>query len=118
MNERDKTRLQDMLDAARTAIKFAQGRTRRDLDQNDLLLFGLVRAVEIVGEAASRVSLETRVQYPGIPWKAIVGTRNKVIHNYVSVDHDILWDTVQVDLPGLIAQLEEIVRLPDNEQGS
>lgn len=70
------------------------------------------------GKAASRVSLETRVQYPGIPWKAIVGTRNKVIHDYVSVDHDILWDTVQVDLPGLIAQLEEIVRLPDNEQES
>jgi uncharacterized protein with HEPN domain len=75
---------------------------------------GLVRAVEIIGEAASRVSAETRAQYPGIPWKAIIGTRNKVIHDYVSVDHDILWDTVQVDLPGLIAQLEEILSEPDN----
>ena len=114
MNERDRTRLRDMLDAARKAIQFTQGRARADLDRDDLLSFGLVRAVEIVGEAASRVSPETRAQYPHIPWKAIIGTRNKVIHDYISVDHDILWDTVSVDLPELIAQLEGILNPLEN----
>lgn len=64
MNERDEARLRDMLDAARKALEFASGQTRADLDENDMLAFALVRALEVIGEAANQVSEETRETVP------------------------------------------------------
>jgi uncharacterized protein with HEPN domain len=109
MNERDEVRLRDMLDAASKAEKFIVGKSRESLDIDDLLAFGLVRAIEIIGEAASRVTPETRQTSPQIPWKDIVGMRNKVIHNYNDVDYNLVWDTVTLDLPPLIVELEKIL---------
>ena len=109
MNERDETRLHDMLDAAIKAREFAAGKTRAMLDTDELLAFALVRALEIVGEAASRVSQDTRSRHPQIRWKEIVGMRNKIIHDYLSVDYEIVWDVVTNDLPDLIRELETIV---------
>ena len=85
------------------------------LDSNQMFAFALVRAVEIIGEAASRVSQETRETIPGIPWREIVGMRNKVIHDYVNVDHDIVWDVATVDLPALLAELERVLP-PEKEE--
>ncbi len=65
-----------------------------------MLLFALVRAVEIVGEAASKVTDDARTAIP-LPWPAIVGMRNRLIHAYFDVDRDILWTTVQQSLPEL-----------------
>lgn len=110
MNDRDKTRLRDMLDAAHKARSFTANRTRESLHEDDMLAYALVRAMEIVGEAASQVTQDTREMFPQIPWKAITGMRNKVIHDYVAIDHNVVWDTVQFDLPELIAQLEEILK--------
>jgi uncharacterized protein with HEPN domain len=106
MNERDETRLRDMLDAARKAVAFADDKTREALDEDELLAFALVRALEIVGEAASRVSQETRSRFQQIRWKEIIGMRNKIIHDYLSVDNNIVWDVVTNDLPDLIRELE------------
>ncbi len=75
-----------------------------------MLAYALVRAIEIVGEAASQVTQETREAFPQIPWKAITGMRNKVIHDYVAIDYNVVWDTVQYDLPKLIDQLEMILK--------
>jgi uncharacterized protein with HEPN domain len=108
MNEHDdRVRLRHMLDYAREAVALTQGRSREDLDQDRLLQLGLVRFIEIVGEAATRVTQETRSQYPHIPWPQITGMRNRLIHGYDSVDYDILWQTIKKDLPDLIAGLEQ-----------
>jgi hypothetical protein len=72
MNPRDRVRLQHLADALNSAIRFAQGRERGDLDSDEMLLFALVRAVEIAGEAASQVTAETRAQLPDLPWSSIV----------------------------------------------
>ena len=69
-----------MAEAAESALRFCQGRTRADVDTDDMLRFALTRAVEIVGEAANKVSIETRTQIPGIAWPAIVGMRNRLVH--------------------------------------
>ena len=69
----------------------------------------LTRLMEIVGEAANRVSEATRQRYPQIPWRPIIGTRNRLAHGYDVVDIDILWDIVRNDLPPLIGQLGAIV---------
>jgi len=73
-----------------------------------MLQLALVRLIEIVGEAAARVSESVKDQLPSIPWREIVGMRNRVIHGYDAIDLDVLWDTITVDLSLLIDQLEEI----------
>ena len=98
-----------MLDHAKEAITAAQGRTRADLDNDRLLNLALVRLLEIIGEAASRVPREDRDLYPDIPWPEIVGLRNRLIHGYDEVDFDILWQIVTTDLPLLITELGKII---------
>ena len=107
MNERDEASLRDMLDAARHARTFMIGKTREMLDSDDMLSFAVVRALEIVGEAAGRISAETRATLQDIPWKDVIGMRNKIIHEYDQVDFNIVWVTVEENLPPLISALEK-----------
>jgi len=78
-----------MVDAAENVVRFVSGRSRSDLDTDRMLLFAVVRAVEILGEAASQLSDETRSRAADIPWRAIVGMRNRVVHAYFDIDADI-----------------------------
>ena len=91
------------------AAEFARGRARTDLDTDRMLSRALVRDLEVPGEAASRVSAETRGRHSDLPWASIVGMRNRLIHGYFDIDLDRVWDTVVDDLPGLIAALRGIV---------
>lgn len=102
-------RLRHMLDYAREAVSLVQDKSRADLDIDRVLNLALVHLVEIVGEAASRVSKEVQNQYPQIPWPQVVSTRNRLIHGYDFLDFDVLWQTVTEDLPELITTLEKIV---------
>ncbi|MFH1983426.1 MAG: HepT-like ribonuclease domain-containing protein [Pseudomonadota bacterium] len=109
MPKRDDTVvLRHMLDHAREAVGMIAGKTRKDLDAERMLELSLTRLVEIVGEAAGRVSVQGQEEHPAIPWKEIIGMRNRLIHGYDSVDLDVLWDTVDLDLPPLIIALEKI----------
>lgn len=108
-------RLRHMLDHAREAVALAEGKTRQALDDDRLLELALVRLLEIVGEAASRVPNEECAKYPEIPWPEIVGLRNRLIHGYDAVDLDILWQIIVHDLPPLITTLETIVVPSDLE---
>jgi len=102
-------RLRHMLDAARKARQFIEGRTRSDLDKNDMLMLALVRLLEVVGEAAKAVPEDVRRRTPQIAWKDIAGTRDRLIHGYFDVDLDIVWEIVTKDLPPLIAALEQLI---------
>lgn len=101
--------LRHMLEYAREANEMAQGKKRKDLDRDRKLNLALVRLLEVIGEAASRVSPGKRARHPGIPWPEIVSLRNRLIHGYDAVDFDILWEIITHDLPPLIAELEKIV---------
>jgi uncharacterized protein with HEPN domain len=100
--------LRHMLDHAREACALVQHKSREDLEADRLLNLALVRLLEIIGEAASRVPIEERPRYPEIPWPQIIGMRNRLIHGYDSIDFDILWQTLVEDLPPLIAALAKI----------
>jgi len=106
MQKDDRIRLQHMLDAAREALSFAQGRSREDLDHDRLLVLGLVKAIEIIGEAAYQISESTRAKLPDIPWEDIIGMRHRLVHAYFDINLDILWRTAQDDLPPLVSALE------------
>jgi len=105
MHRHDRIRLQHMLDAACEAVQFSRGRSRVDLEQDRLLAFGLVKAIEIVGEAAHQVGEDTRKVLTDIPWDDIVGMRHRLVHAYFDINLDILWATVEHDLPPLIEKL-------------
>jgi len=105
----DEVRLRHMLDYSREAIQLAGQWNRRDLDTNRMLQLSLVRLVEIVGEAASRISSGTRERHPQIPWPQVSGMRNRLIRGYDFVDFDVLWKTITEDLPPLVAAIEPLV---------
>ena len=106
---KDEVRLKHMLDAARKALNFVHGRSREDLDRDEMLTLALVRLLEIVGEAAKNVSPTIKAGNPHIPWKQIGGTRDRLIHGYFNVDLDIVWAIITQDLPPLVAALEQLV---------
>jgi len=109
MPKDDPVRLRHVLDAAREAVAFSQGRLREDLDTDRMLNLSLVRLLEVVGEAARGVSSIFREAHPEIAWKKMAGMRDRLIHGYYEVNLDVVWETVTEDLPPLIAQLEKIV---------
>lgn len=108
----DDVLLRDMLDQAHKAVAAVAGRQRDDLDRDDVLPAALERFIEVLGEAAGKVSQATREELAAVPWRGIIGMRNRLIHGYASVDHDIVWDVVTEDLPQLIAELERALGTP------
>jgi uncharacterized protein with HEPN domain len=86
--------------------RFIAGRTRPDLEGDDMLALAIVKSIEIVGEAAAHVGMEVRGELPEIPWPKVVGMRNHLIHSYFDIDNDRVWDTATEDLPKLKAIIE------------
>jgi uncharacterized protein with HEPN domain len=105
----DASYLLDILEAANAALHFVAGKTQADFAADLQCRFAVVRAIEIIGEAARQVSQEAREKNPEIPWRDIIAMRNRVIHGYGEVDYAIVWDTVQNNLPELVAQLQPLV---------
>ena len=106
MDRSDRVRLHHMLDAALEALSFIDGKTRPELNENRMLVLSLVKEVEIIGEAAYRISESTRNKFPEIPWADVIGMRNRLVHAYFDINLDVLWQTLVGDLPLLIPQLE------------
>ncbi len=109
MPPKDRVRLLHMIEATETALGFVAGRQRADLDTDAMLRFALVRAIEVIGEAAGQVSAPTRAAAPTIPWSLIVAMRNRLIHAYFAIDHDILWRTATDELPALLPTLRALL---------
>lgn len=105
----DQIRLQHMRDAVREAMAFAKGKTLADLENDRQLTLALIREIEILGEAAGKVGAAFRKKHPQIPWDLIVATRNRLIHGYFDVDTEIVWKTVNEDLPALLGILEKLL---------
>jgi uncharacterized protein with HEPN domain len=102
MRKDDLIRLRHMLDAAREAVEFSRNSRRKDLDGDRKLTLALVKDAEIIGEAAYQVAEDARRNLPEIPWDDIVGMRHRLVHAYFDINLDILWKTVQEDLPPLV----------------
>jgi uncharacterized protein with HEPN domain len=100
-----------MQDAAIEAMSFIENRTRKDLDRDRMLALALVKDIEIIGEAAGRVSADCKASSPQVPWLQMIGMRNRLTHAYFEIDLDIVWQVVTDDLPPLIAELEKIIAM-------
>ena len=112
---RDQAYLLDMLTAARDARDFAAGLTRDEYEASRLAQYAVSHALQIIGEAAARVSDDARNSVAGVPWTQFIGLRNRLVHDYGRIDRDILWNTLQADIPSLIAHLERLVPPDQNK---
>ncbi len=104
--------MRHMSTEAKKLLARAQTCSRADLDADEDLAATYAWRLTLFGEAASRITQHTRDQHPQVPWTQIVGMRNRLIHGYDAIDLDVVWQTVQTDLPPLVAALEHILQPP------
>ncbi len=114
MQRDDTVYLGHMLDMARKVSVRVAKKTKADYDADEDLRFVIAHLVQTIGEAAARVSTPARGAHPEIPWKQITGIRHRIVHDYMGVDYDILWEVATRHIPPLITALETIV--PPEEQ--
>ena len=109
MDEEDRIRLKHIVDACIEAEQFITHKTRASLNHELILVRALMQTISIVGEAAARISKETQASFPYIPWREIIGMRNRIVHVYFNINLDILWQTASIDLPLLHTWIQEIL---------
>ena len=98
-----------MLDKAHEALSLVRGKTRHDYDSDTALRLALTHLIQVIGETARRVSSQFRERHPAIPWDAIAGMRSKIVHDYMDVDEDMVWDSVTQELQPLIEELKKVL---------
>lgn len=97
-----------MIDAANEALSFTDNISEKDFSQNRMLILSVIKEIEIIGEAASKISEEIKLKSPEVPWKDIIGMRNRLIHGYFEVNIELVWNTVKNNLPQLLSLLQKI----------
>lgn len=110
--------LQDILEAATKARQFVKDVDFEAFRANEEKVFAVIRALEIIGEAAKNIPKSIRGRYTEIPWEDIVGMRNKVIHDYFGVDLEVIWKTLYEDLPPLQVGIAKILENVKKEQNT
>jgi uncharacterized protein with HEPN domain len=108
---REEARLRDMLEHITSALDAIEGKDRSEFDANPILQKAVLHDILNIGEASSYVSPELQAKYPRVPWTDVRGFRNVVVHEYFSVDLDIVWQTALNDLVPLRAQIEEVLKV-------
>lgn len=109
MTPDDRIRLNHIVDALESAVLFTAQRRREDLDHDTMFRFALLYAIQIVGEAANRISADARDEHPDVPWPVLIAMRNRLVHAYADVDHDILWTTATEAVPDLLTRVRQIL---------
>ena len=107
--EEERAWLADAIRACGLVSRFLQGKSRRDLDDDLLVQSAVIRQIEVIGEACSRIGRATRSHHPAVPWRDVVGMRNRLIHGYAAVYLELVWNTAQREVPALQEMLEEVL---------
>lgn len=101
--------LQDMLDNAERALNFVQGMEYDEFFEDEKTNYAVMRALEVIGEASAKIPEDVRKANLGIPWREISAMRNKLMHEYFGANLEVVWKTVQEDLPVIIPVLHKML---------
>ncbi|PIN91242.1 hypothetical protein COU57_01430 [Candidatus Pacearchaeota archaeon CG10_big_fil_rev_8_21_14_0_10_32_14] len=105
----DSVFLKHILENIDDISEFTKNITKKDFLSNKEKQNAVVRSLEVIGEAAKNISETMKEKYPKVPWKEIIGTRDKIIHHYFGVDLDIVWDIIKINLPDLNKNIKKII---------
>ena len=108
MQSKDKIRVQHILDEAGEISKYTEDKSFEEFVKDGKTVRAVIRSIEVIGEAASRMSTEFHEAHPEIPWQKIIAMRNRLIHVYFDIDYDIIWQTIKENLPDLTEKLQKI----------
>lgn len=108
--QRDKAYFFDIVNSARLAVEYLSELSLEEFSNHTAIQDAVIRRIEIIGEAANRISKESRSEYAHLPWNEMRGMRNLLIHEYDEIDMKDVWDTVKNDLPKLIIEIEKILQ--------
>jgi len=100
--------IEHIKDAISKIIQYTQKLTREEFEANQMVQDAVIRNFEIIGEATKNISSEITSSYEKIPWKEMAGMRDKLIHNYMGIEIDVIWKTIELDIPDLDVLLKEI----------
>ncbi len=109
MQSKDNIRLQHILEEAHEACKFIKGYSYEDFIKEGKTVRAIIRSVEVIGEAASKISKGFKDDHPEVPWNKIIGMRNHLIHVYFDIDYKTVWQTIQKDIPDLILVIKGLL---------
>ncbi|MDQ7839649.1 MAG: DUF86 domain-containing protein [bacterium] len=108
--------LRDILDAAEKADRFTEGMNLASFSADEKTVYAVIRALELVGEAAKKVPASVRKRHPDVPWQAAAGLRDKLIHDYFGVNLEVVWQTIREDLPGFKAAIVNVLAEVSNKK--
>lgn len=106
--------VEDMKTFIQRAMSYTAGMEYRNFLESGITYDATIRNIELIGEAATKIPAEIRARFPDVPWRMVIATRNRLIHGYLGIDDDVLWNIIRNELPSLLDALSKI-DIPDNE---
>ena len=107
--------LKDMIDFGERVLTYTDGLEQDAFIDDTLIYDATLRNLELIGEAATHIPGNVREAYPGIQWRLIIATRNRLAHSYLGIDEDVIWDIIQTDIPNLLPALRNLLNMTSDD---
>jgi uncharacterized protein with HEPN domain len=113
----DDAYLEDILSFAQNGMKFVDGMSFEEFSADEKTIYAVIRALEVVGEATKKVSEDFKARHPSIPWRVMAGMRDKLVHDYIGIDLQVVWGAVTKNLPEIVPELRRLLSEMDSGSG-